>query len=504
MSTSAEFTNRRHGSFMPPMALDSKSQTPLYRQISMWFQRTIHAGQLQPGQRVPSSRALAEELGISRIPVLSAYEMLIAEGYFETFVGVGTCVSRSIPDAFSPPEREGLPDQISVAVERKALRPISRRAAGMRGPAQKWLEECRGCPNLKHFPMSIWSTLMKRHVQKKSRELMGYGEPMGYWPFREALAEYLGAFRAVKCQPSQILVTTGAQQALQISALALIDPGDSVWLEEPGYPGTQQALRMAGASLVPVPIDGQGMNVEHAIRVANHARAAYVAPAHQYPLSVTMSASRRIELLTWAARNGAWIVEDDYDSEYRFSGNPIASLQGRDMDGRVIYVGTLCKVVFPTLRLGFAVIPEDLVGAFLDVRNASDTICTSVLHQMVMTDFIREGHFSRHIKRMRAAYMERHKAMVAAIRDQADGVLEVVGDRAGLYVMALLPAGIDDLELAEAAQQMGIPVRASSQCYVSPPERGGLLMGYAHTDVRDIPAKVNALKTLIHARMPKH
>ncbi|MGH8318258.1 MAG: PLP-dependent aminotransferase family protein [Steroidobacteraceae bacterium] len=496
--------NRLRAGFIPPMTLDFSSQTPLYRQISMWFQRAILAGQLQPGQRVPSTRALAKALRISRIPVLSAYELLIAEGYFQPYLGAGTCVSRSIPDAFPPPGREGLPDQISLAPEPKARRPISRRAAGMRGPAQAWLQGCRGCTDLQHFPIRIWSKLLRRHTQKISREMMGYGEPMGYWPFREAVAEYLGAFRAVKCHASQVLVTTGSQQALQISALALLDPGDSAWIEEPGYPGTQQALRAAGARLVPVPVDGQGLNVEHGVRAANQARAAYVTPSHQYPMSVTMSAARRIELLSWAARNGAWIVEDDYDSEYRFSGNPLASLQGLDTDRRVIYAGTLTKVMFPTLRLGFAVIPEDLIGSFLDIRNATDTVSTPVLHQMAMTDFIREGHFSRHIKRMRAVYMERHRRMVEAVRAQADDVLEVVGDQAGLYVMALLPAGIDDVELAGTAKGMGIPVGSLSRCCFTPPERGGLMLTYGNVNAQEIPANVSALKSLIHARMPKH
>jgi GntR family transcriptional regulator/MocR family aminotransferase len=500
MATSAESAvNRHRGSFIPPMALDFGGHVPLYRQISLWFQHAIHSGQLLPGQRVPSTRALARELRVSRIPVLSAYELLIAEGYLESFAGSGTCVSRSIPDAYSPPERLGLGGPEASEPESKGQRTVSRRALALRGPAQKWLRDCRGCTDLQSFPIGIWSKLVSRHSRGISRDIMGYGDTMGYRPLREALAEYLGAFRAVNCDPSQILVTTGSQQALQISALALLDYDDGAWVEEPGYPGTLQALKAAGARPVPVPVDRHGLDVEYGVRTANRARVAYVTPAHQFPLSVTMSAARRIDLLSWAVRNDAWIVEDDYDSEFRFAGNPLASLQGLDTERRVIYVGTLTKVMFPALRIGFAVIPPDLVESFLDLRNATDTVSTPTLLQAAMSDFIREGHFSRHVKRMRAVYMDRRNAMTQAIRDEADGLLEVTGDDAGLYVLALLPSGIDDLEIATRAQRMNLPVGALSRCYARVPERGGLTLGYANIDMRDIPLMVKALKFIINA-----
>jgi GntR family transcriptional regulator / MocR family aminotransferase len=501
MATSQNLAlHRLHSGFIPPIELAFESATPLYRQICMWFQRSILSGQLQPGQRVPSTRALAKTLRISRIPVLSAYELLIAEGYLHAYSGAGTCVSRSIPDPFLRPAKDALPDHVAIAPDSASGRSPSRRAAGMRLPAQVWLKTTRSCGDLRHFPIGTWSKLVKRHTDDISKETMGYGEPMGYWPFREAVAEYLGASRAVRCRPSQVLVTTGSQQALQICALALLDPGDRAWIEEPGYPGAQQALRAAGATLVRIPVDPQGMDVEHGIRAAEDARAVYVTPAHQYPLGVAMSAARRVELLSWAARNGVWVVEDDYDSEYRFNTNPPASLQGRDRNGRVIYVGTLTKVMFPTLRLGFAVIPEDLVESFLDVRNAIDTACTSVLYQMAMTDFIREGHFSRHINRIRAVYMARREAMVDALRVQADGLLEVVGEHAGLYVLARLPPGVDDTKIAETAARMGMPVSSLSRCFTRPPDRGGLMLHYPSVDTGEIAAYVRSLTALIQCR----
>lgn len=485
---------------MPPMTLDFVSGTPLYRQIAVWFQRAVLAGQLQPGQRVPSTRALAKELRISRIPVVGAYELLVAEGYFQSSVGAGTYVSQSIPDVLHRSGKDGFSRATSSAESELAMtHTISRRALRMAGPAQAWLEKNRGCTDLERFPIGIWSKLVNRHARKVSRDIMGYGDPMGYGPFREAVARYLGAFRAVNCDPSQIMVTTGAQQGILFSALTLLDPGDVAWVEEPGYPATHQALRAAGAQIVPVPVDAQGLNVAYGTRTAQGARAAFVTPSHQFPLGSTLTAARRIELLGWAARNSAWVIEDDYDSEYRFSGNPIASLQGLDTGGRVVYVGTLTKVMFPALRLGFIVTPRHLTSCFLNIRNVNDTLSTSVLYQMAMTDFIREGHFSRHLNRMRAIYMERRTLLAAAIRTRARGILHVIGEEAGMFLVALLVPGVDDVEITAKALQMGIRVKALSQCYVNPPARGGLMLDYANSNPQAIPASVDALKAIVRA-----
>ena len=494
--------NRLTTSFLPPITLDAHSKAPLYRQIAVWFQRAIVDGQLRPGQRVPSTRALADQLRISRIPVLGAYELLIAEGYLRPFVGAGTCVSESIPDGvFAPARRESA----STAEENSqsgAKRRTSRRAAGMTGPAQEWLERARGCVDLTHFPIREWSRLVNRHVRKLSREVMGYSDAMGYPPLREALAEYLGAFRGLRCDPSQVLVTTGSQQGVQLAALALLDPRDPVLIEEPSYPGAQQALKAAGAQLIPVPVDREGMNVAHAIEKAGRARVAFVTPSHQFPMGVTMSAPRRLELLAWASRNGGWILEDDYDSEFRFGGSPIGSLQGVDSESRVIYIGTLSKVMAPAMRLGFLVIPRDLIRGFMMLRNASDTF-SPLLYQLVMNDFIREGHFSHHLKRMRNLYAERRRMMLAAIEAEFGDTLEIVGDDAGMHVVAFLPPGMSDYEISRQSRQNGISVGPLSPCYASQPRRNGLVLGYATLNEQQIQETVAGLKAIITA-WPKH
>jgi GntR family transcriptional regulator / MocR family aminotransferase len=496
---------RISASFLPPIALDHRKKTPMYRQLYDWFRRAIIDGQMRPGQRVPSTRGLAAELRISRIPVLNAYEQLLAEGYFETFVGAGTCVARSIPeDTLSPPAmKTGKGHQETV--EKRGPRRISCRGAALTHvQAQSWLDNLGAfrvsLPALDHFPIGVWSKLVARHSRRPPRGIMAYGNAMGYLPFREAIAEYVGAVRGVRCESSQILVTTGSQQALQISAQVLLDPKDRVCMEEPGYPGARQAFMTVGAHPIPVPVDDEGINVAELIRRGRDTRAVYVTPSHQYPLGMTMSATRRMLLLNWAVRSGAWIIEDDYDSEYRFGSRPIASLQGLDTDGRVIYVGTFSKVMFPALRLGYVVVPKDLVPAFSAARDAAD-IFSSTLYQAVLTDFIREGHFARHIRRMRMLYMDRRRALAKAIRLQMGGMLEVIGAEAGMHLVAMLPRGTNDVAVSRKAAQRGISAMPLSVCYSKAPTRGGLILGYGGGNAHQIHDGIRKLRMSVQGQI---
>jgi len=474
-------------SFLPPVALDHATKIPLYRQLYDWFRHSITAGQLRPGQRIPSSRHLAAELKISRIPVLSAYEQLLAEGYLQAFVGAGTCVAKSFPQENAnsklPSGKARVGSQSATRV--RGSRKISKRAEALaRVPPQLWpntLPAFRvNLQALDCFPIGVWSKFVARHSRLLPTRAMGYGDPMGYGPFREAIAEYLGAVRAVRCEPSQILVTTGSQQGLQITAQVLLNANDQAWMEEPGYPGAHQALATPGAELIPVPVDQEGLNVNQGIRRSPKARAVYITPSHQYPLGVTMSATRRMLLLRWAGRTGAWVIEDDYDSEYRFGARPIASMQGLDADARVIYVGTFSKVMFPALRLGYIVVPKDLIPAFSATRDAAD-IFSPILYQAAMTDFIREGHFARHIRRMRMLYGERRNVLAKTIHDTFGDRLEVIGAEAGMHLVALLPPGVSDIAIAKKAATKGISAMPLSICYQNPPRRGGLILGYGGT-----------------------
>lgn len=481
--------------YLPPIALDAAG-APMYGQLSEWFRRAIAEGQLRPGQRLPSTRNLAKELKISRIPVLAAYEQLYAEGYLETFVGAGTCVARAIPDEALVPVRLAVPAALPGETEHAVPRRVARRVAAMRTPTQTWADNQGafrvGLPALDRFPVNAWSKLVGRHARRSSLDIMVYGDPMGYLPFREAIAEYLRTVRAVRCDASQILVTTGSQQGLQVCAHALLDVGDRVWMEEPGYPGARQALATAGARIVPVAVDTDGLDVAAGIRRGRDARAVYITPSHQFPLGTTMSAARRMQLLSWAAHSGAWIIEDDYDSEYRFGGRPIASLQGLDTDARVVYVGTFSKVMFPAMRLGYVVVPKDLVPAFTTVRDAMDTF-SSTLYQAVMADFISEGHLARHIRRMRTLYMERRTVLLEAIGRQLGDRLEVTGTEAGMQLTALLPPGVDDVAVSVRAAGQGVSARPLSPCYAKAPARGGLILGYGGANMPEIREGVRRL-----------
>ena len=489
--------------FLPPIALDHRKRTPVYRQLYEWFRKAITNGQLRPGQRVPSTRALCAELNVSRIPVLNAYDQLLAEGYFKTFVGAGTCVAASIPDDALNVQDSRAKKSSRESVEKQGPRRMSRRGTELtREQPQSWLDNLGAfrvsLPALDHFPIREWAKLVARHSRRPGRATMAYGDAMGYLPFREAIAEYLGASRSVRCEPTQILVTTGSQQGLQLAAQVLLDPGDRVWMEEPGYPGARQAFNTVKADLVPVGVDHEGMNIEPLIRRGQKARAVYITPSHQYPLGVTMSASRRMQLLNWARRTGTWIIEDDYDSEYRFGSRPIPSLQGLDENARVIYIGTFSKVMFPALRLGYVVLPPDLVSAFSAARESTD-IFSSTLYQAVSADFIREGHFARHLRRMRMLYMERRTALINAIDAEMKGMLEVIGAEAGMHLVALLPQGLDDVQVSSKAAEKGLSVMPLSSCYTKTPKRGGLILGYGGINAHQIQSGIHTLKTIVES-----
>ena len=463
------------------VTLDTESRTPLYRQLYDRLRRAILAGQLAPGTRLQSSREMAGELSVSRNTVVNAYEQLLAEGYLEGQVGSGTYVSRALPEdlldvktlvrscARGGGNGLGLSERGKVFA---AFAPGVPRAPEAVRPFQP------GVPALDSFPFDIWSKLVARHWRRPATSLLGYGEPQGHAPLRRAIASYLGLSRAVRCTPEQVIVVDGAQMAFDLTARVLLDPGDAAWVEEPGYPGARAALTAAGARLVNVPVDAEGLDVTAGAELDPGARLIYVTPSHQFPLGMTMSLPRRLALLDWAGRVGAWVVEDDFDSEYRYEGRPLAALQGLDNDGRVVYVGTFSKFLFPSLRLGYIVAPPNLVDAFVAARAMSGRHSPSV-EQAILTDFIEEGHFGRHIRRMRTLYRERQMTLVEALRREAGDLVEVEPSDAGIHLVAWLPEGLGDSDVSRAAAARGVEARPMSSFYAGEPGRGGLELGYA-------------------------
>lgn len=479
---------------IPVISVDRKSPDALYQQIYDAYRGAIVGRTLRPGQRVPSTRMLADELGISRIPILNAYSQLLAEGYFESRVGSGTVVSRSLPDQSPAPHvRSARPEKAKPEARRISKRTTAvdknvpwRRGWGPFGVSQVAFE---------HFPFPVWNRLITRQSRHSFAKSLDYGDPLGLKKLRTAIANYVRTARGVRCEDEQIMIVSGSQQALEITTRVLLDPGESVWMEDPGYRFAYRVFGFHGCKVVPVPVDHDGLNVAEGIRSARHARAALVTPSHQYPLGVTMSASRRLQLLTWAEQAGSWIIEDDYDSEYRYESMPIASLQGLDHHARVIYIGTFSKVLFPSLRLGYIVIPADLVDTFLAVRLSMD-IGPSHFFQAVLADFIGEGHFSRHIRRMRVVYGERRSALMDCVRKEFGNSAEITGGQAGMHLSMAL-SGIRDREIALRAATENLWLVPLSSSYLTKPQRPGFILGFGSTSAEQMPTAVRKIHALI-------
>jgi GntR family transcriptional regulator/MocR family aminotransferase len=483
----------------PMIAVDRNAGKALHRQIYDAYRSAIVKGSLRPKQRIPSTRVLASELGVSRFPVLNAYAQLLAEGYIESRVGAGTVVSISIPDQLTSSQPTG----VRWLPTRSGPRPVARRASTLAGTRAPWLGGSGafgvGQVAAEQFPLLLWSNLVARRCRNMDVKSFHYGDPKGSKALREAIASYLRTARSLHCDAEQIIVVSGSQQALELSARVLLDPGSRVWIEEPGYRLAADVLALAGCHLVPVPVDREGLDVGAGIARCRKARAAFVTPSHQFPLGVTMSASRRLRLLDWAQSSGAWIIEDDYDSEYRFQSMPVAALQGLDSNARVIYIGTFSKVLFPSLRLGYMVIPSDLIDRFLAIRRTMD-LGPPGFHQEVLADFIAEGHFARHIRRMRVLYGDRRSALVDSISEELGPMVEVVGDEAGMHLAVTLRNRIRDVEIAERAARQNLWIWPLSPCYVGKESRQGFILGFGSTTVTEIPNAVRKLSNLLRTK----
>ncbi len=462
------------------ISLDRKSPLALHRQLYDELRKAILSGRLKARTRLPSTRDFAAEMGVSRNTVLSAFNQLLAEGYVEGRIGSGTYVSRMLPNEMLEVRGNGRADRPMLVPRRPLSRRgevISKTVVSVALASELPRPFRSGVPALDAFPIKTWYKLTARHWRNSPEKLMRYGQPAGYRPLREAIAAYLGAVRAVHCVPEQVIMVSGSQQGLDIAARVLLDPGDAAWIEDPGFHGARAALLAAGAKLIPVPVDREGVDVEVGIRRGNNARVAYVTPSHQFPLGATLSLARRLALLKWASKARAWILEDDYDSEFRYVGRPLASLQGLDGEGRVVYIGTFSKVLFPALRLGYIIAPQDLVDAFVKAR-AIVTHASSLMEHAVVADFINEGHFARHIRTMRALYAERQAVVLKEAKIQLGGLLDLQSDEAGMDLIGWLPRGVDDRAALREAAAHAVEVTPLSAYCIEPKKLGALRLGY--------------------------
>ena len=475
------------------LPLDRSSEHPIHRQIYDGLRRAILEGRLSPGQLVPSTRALAEDLGVSRLPVLTAYDQLLHEGYLEGRTGSGTFVSGAIPDDLltPPPPGARAPARRVGRVTHSAPRP---RDEGGLGPFRMSL------PALDRFPHAIWARLVARRARMLRPADMAYGDPAGLVALRVAVAEHLRAARTVRCEVEQVLIVSGSQAAARLAATVLLGSDDRVAMEEPGSPLIRAALGAEGADVVPIPVDEEGISVAALQRRGIRVRAAYVTPSHQYPLGTSMTAARRLALLDWAHREGAWLLEDDYDSEYRYVSRPLGALQGMDAHERVIYSGTFSKVLFPALRVGYIVVPSALRQRFVDARETFD-LFSPTLYQLALADFLREGHFARHLRRMRGVYRARRDALLTGLARHCAGRLTVINADAGLHLAVLLEGGLDDRDLVRRMAARGLTATPLSICYTGGGGggRSGLLLGFGGSTERRLLEATRVLGQILEA-----
>ena len=490
------------------LQLDRQAKLPMFRQLYAAIKQAILSGAMPPGMQLPPSRDFCLSLSISRQTVLNAYEQLLAEGYLCGAVGKGTYVSQQLPlRASAPPALElSAPDRAPAPPQALSQRGL--RYANPAGQSHFHQDKTRAfrvsMPGLDVFPFQVWARLEARRWRHHEDKL-GYGDPAGYPPLRELLAVYLKAARGVNCRPEQIIITSGSQQALYLLSTMLLDPGDAAWVESPGYRGAVAPLHAAQARLCHVPVDQDGMDVAYAAAHYPQAKLVYVTPSHQLPLGMTMSLQRRLALLAWAKAQRAWVIEDDYDSEYRYSGAPLASLQSLDQSGCVIYVGTLSKVLFPGLRLGYMVLPEALVQPLVQAKAIIDKH-TAIVPQMVLADFIAEGHFSRHIKRTRKLYGERQAALLHALDTTLADELRCGASDGGLDLAVHFRQGRDEQAIVQRGLAAGLELRALSH-YVTAPEETktglfapGLLLGFASVTEAEIAQGATVLRKLLREK----
>jgi GntR family transcriptional regulator / MocR family aminotransferase len=485
------------------LAARADANTPLFRQIFEELRKAILTGRLKPGTRLPSTRRLAADLNVSRNTALSAYDQLIAEGYLEGTAGSGTFVARNLPEEMLQPVPISSRGNDRHSQRRSPSKRGRELAAILPGFGEGRFSDLRPfrnpIPELASFPFNIWARLLTRYSRNPSADLLGYLYPAGYPRLREAIAAYLRSARGVRCEAEQVIVVPSSQIALDIIAQMLLDPGDRALIEDPGYFGARAVFQRAGIRVTPIPIDEEGISISAIRKTRNGARILYVTPSHQFPLGVTMSLARRLDLLEWARQTKAWIIEDDYDGEYRYAGRPISSLQGLDGNERVIYIGTFSKVMFPSLRISYLVAPRDLVEVFIKGRVMID-MHSSTIPQAALADFIEDGHFARHIRRMRKLYAERQACLIAAAKAELSGLLEVKEREAGMHLIGWLPPGVDDRQASSAAWRYNLIVRPLSAASLRPLGRGALVLGYTGFDERHIRMGVRQLQIALSDR----
>jgi len=493
---------RAGGALLQAVKVDPSSPRPLATQIANGVRDIILAGALRAGDRLPATRTLASELGVSRTTMVEVFERLVAEGLVESRTGAGTFVSRALDAAGTvgadarAQTGEARPEASDGATPVTPPAPSPALPAFAARLPHTVRAFTTALPALDLFPIAQWSRQTAKHWRGKRDVVLGYGNATGYPPLRRAIAAHLRATHGIACEERQIFITNGAQQAFHLIGSVLLRRGDKVWFENPGAIGARNALAAAGAELVPLPIDRDGLVVAHGQRVAPDFRLAFVTPSHQQPLGVTMSLTRRFQLLAAADAAGAWIIEDDYDGEFHYGGHPLPALKSVDRAERVLYVGTFSKTLFPALRLGYVLVPGSLVDTFEAVFNAYLPGMPSN-PQAIVAGFMDEGHFATHLRRMRRTYMERHRVLIEAARRRLTGLLDVEEADTGLHTIGHLRPDLPEAEVARRAEAQGVTVAPIHRFCLEPVPLNGLVLGFSGIKPAEIEAGVATLARLL-------
>ncbi len=494
---------------IPFITLDGEdSALPLYRRIYGSIRYAILSGKLISGTRLPSSRNLAKQLSVSRITVVNAYEQLLAEGYLEGKIGAGTFVASQLPeDLLQISKSVGKNKSADISPETVKFSAFAKRLAETQSKISRFqssqnpLPFKNGLTAVSEFPFDIWEKIATSVYRRSRYQISGSGEAAGYRPLREAVAAHFAASRGVNCDVEQIFITNGAQQALDLIGRVLLEKDDKVWIEDPCYQEAFGVFYSNGAQIIPVSVDGEGFDLAEAERQSDAAKLVYITPSHQYPTGVTMSLARRLSLLEWARTNRSWIIEDDYNSEFRYAGRPLASLQNLDNFGRVIYVGTFSKTIFPALRLGCLIVPKNLIEIFTAARALSD--CHSpIFEQAILADFIAEGHFARHLRRMLTLYEKRQNVMVEETEKQLGEFLKVSKASSGMHLIGWLAEGLSDQKVAEKAAEKGLNLSPLSSYCINNKLPPGIILGYTGFDEKQIRQGIGRLKQVLEKGTP--